>query len=81
MSRRRDVLLHYLAAMTLVGAITAIALAWCYMDQRRILEGPLLIQLGPSHGVHLFDLAILAAELILVALLSVVLLVGFSRRR
>ena len=77
----RDIIARYLGAMAIVGAIRALAIIWCYMDQNRIAEGPLVIALGRSHGVHLFDLVVLAIELVLVALLSTVLLAGFARRR
>lgn len=78
---QRDIVARFLVSMTLVGLIGATAVICCYLNDRHLAEGPLVIRLSFKHGVHVFDLVVLAIEMVLVSLLSVALLVGFSRRR
>lgn len=70
----------YAASMMLVTAIVAVAVLWTHLSHRKVFEGPQLASLWSTHGLHAFDIVVLAVELVLVALLSVVLLAGFSRR-
>ena len=70
----------YAASMMLVTAIVAVAVLWTHLRHRKVFEGPQLASLWSTHGLHAFDLVVLAVELVLVSLLSVVLLAGFSRR-
>lgn len=72
----RSAVLFYIGSMTLVVAIVFLAVLWCHINHIRRGQGPYLIHLWGTHGVHLFDLAVLGVELVLVALL----LAGFSRR-
>ncbi|HYH10872.1 MAG TPA: hypothetical protein VD789_00860 [Thermomicrobiales bacterium] len=76
----RFTIFFYTASMLLVSAIVAVAVLWTHLSHRKIFEGPRLASLWSTHGLHAFDLVVLAVELLLVALLSIVLLAGFSRR-
>lgn len=76
----RLTILYYTASMLLVSAIVAVAVLWTHISHRKIFEGPQIASLWSTHGLHAFDLVVLAIELLLLALLSVVLLAGFSRR-
>jgi len=75
----RFTLLYYAASMLLISAIVAVAVLWTHLSHRKVFEGPQLASLWSTHGIHAFDLIVLAVELVLVALLSIVLLSGFSR--
>lgn len=70
---------RYAVTMLLVGAIAAVAVPWCHLNHLRRYQGPLLFALTDRHGVHIFDLAMLAAEIPLLAIPSGVLIAGFSR--
>lgn len=76
----RSVAPWYTITMLLVGAIAAVAVVWCHLNHIRRYQGPMLFALTDRHGVHVFDIVVLAAEIALLATLSVVLLAGFSRR-
>ena len=76
----RFTIFFYTASMLLVSAIVAVAVLWTHLSHRKIFEGPRLASLWSTHGLHTFDLVVLAVELLLVTLLSIVLLAGFSRR-
>jgi hypothetical protein len=76
----RAIVAWYTLAMLHVGAITAIAVAWCHLSHLHRYQGPMLISLTAEHGVHVVDVAVLAAEAFLLLALSAVLLAGFSRR-
>lgn len=71
----------YSLTMLLVGAIAAVAVLWCHLSHIRRWQGPMLLSLTDRHGVHVLDLAVLAAELALLAILSATLVAGFSRPR
>ncbi len=77
----RTVLLSYTAAMLIVGAIVAVALAWARLSMLHRYQGPFLLHLWSTHGLHLGDLAVLAVELLLLMLFSAVLLAGLTRPR
>lgn len=76
----RVIIAWYILTMLLVGAIAAVAVAWCHLNHIRRYQGPLLVSLSDRHGVHVFDIAVLVVEATLLLLLSAVLLAGFSRR-
>ena len=77
----RSILLRYIIAMVLVGAIATVAALWVHLSHRKVLEGPILLHLWSTHGVHLIDLVVLAIELVLLLALSITLLAGFTHRR
>jgi hypothetical protein len=64
--------------MLLVGAIAAVAVLWCHLSHLRRYQGPMLFFLDDHHGVHAFDLAVLALEAILLLALTAVLLGGLA---
>jgi hypothetical protein len=72
---------YYTTTMLLVGAIAAVAVVWCYLSHIRAPDGPMLFHLWGTHGVHTFDLVVLGIEAVLLVLLSITLLAGFSRRK
>jgi hypothetical protein len=75
----RSIILWYTTTMLLVGAITLVAVLWCHFSHLHRYQGQMLFSLTGSHGVHVFDVAVLATELALLTALSVTLLAGFSR--
>ena len=75
----RSTALWYTLAMLLVGAIAAVAVLWCHLSHLRRYQGPMLVSLTNRHGVHAFDLAVLALEAILLLALTAVLLGGLAR--
>ena len=72
-------LLYTAVSLLLVAAITGLAMLWVHLSHRRVLDGPLVARLWGTHGVHVTDLAVLAVELTLVALLTIVMVAGFRR--
>lgn len=79
--RMRAVIYYYVATMLLVIAIVSVAVLWTHLSHLNILEGPLVVSLSSTHGVHLFDLAVLGVEFLLVLLLTLTLFAGFTRTR
>jgi hypothetical protein len=77
----RPVILHYSLTMLLVGAIVAVAMLWTHLSHLHRWQGPKLVHLWATHGIHLGDLVALAVELLLVMALSIVVLAGFTRPR
>ena len=78
----RSTLLYYIMTMLLVTAIVAVAVFWTHLSHVTWYdEGPILWIFWSTHGIHTFDLVVFGVELLLVLLLSVTLLAGFSRRR
>ena len=77
----RRTALFYSMSMLLVSAIVAVAVLWAHLSHLKRYEGPQLFPLWSTHGVHLFDLVVLAVEILLLTLLTIILLAGFSRAR
>lgn|GEM_PF-3973384 len=72
---------YYTVTMTLVAAITSIAVLWCHLNHIRVGQGRMLFHLWGTHGVHVFDIQVLVAELIIVVLLTATLIRGFAHPR
>lgn len=69
-------------SMLLVTAITGVGMLWVHLSHLRVdRDNRVLLKLWGTHGVHPFDLAVLAIELVLVLMLLATLVAGFSRRR
>jgi hypothetical protein len=77
----RVVIALYALSMLYVGAIVAVALIWCRLSMLHALQGPFIVSLTRTHGIHVLDLVTLAIELALLLLLTLTLLAGFSRGR
>lgn len=77
----RSIVSFYTATMVLVTAMVAVAVMWTHLSHLKRYDGPMLWSISATHGVHLFDLAVLGLEVLLFLLLSIVLLTGFSDRR
>jgi hypothetical protein len=74
-----DTVLLVLVNLAISGVITLIAVIWTVMNIRRQYQGPLLVKLSHSHGVHLFDIAVLVIELLLTGVLIVSLVYTATR--
>jgi hypothetical protein len=71
----------YTLTMLLVGAIAAVAVLWCHLSHLKRYQGPMLFSLTNHHGVHVFDLLVLAAEASLLLALTATLLGARPERR
>ena len=78
---RWSVLAYLVVSLALVAAIALVAMLWVQLSHERVDTDEVLFPLWGTHGVHRFDLAVLAIEVVLVILLTIVLLAGFTRRR
>jgi hypothetical protein len=77
----RSIVLWYSLTMLLVGAIAAVAVLWCHLNHVHRYQGAVLVSLTDRHGVHVFDIVVLAVELALLLILSAILVAGFHRPR
>jgi hypothetical protein len=76
------VLAYLIVSLGLVAAITGVAMLWVHLSHLHVdNDNDVLLKLWGTHGVHRFDIAVLAVELVLVTLLTGVLIAGFTRRR
>jgi hypothetical protein len=78
---RTRVFLYVSVSMLQVTTIVAIAMLWVHLSHLRRYDGPLLFELWSTHGVHVFDVGVLAIELMLATLLTGTLIAGFARGR
>lgn len=77
----RRTVLFYTMSVLLVSVIVTVAVLGAHPSHLKRDEGPQLFPLWSTHGVHLFDLVVLAVEILLLTLLTITLLDRFSRAR
>lgn len=77
----RSTILWYMVTMVLVGAIAGVGMLWCHFSHLRRHQGPELMRLWASHGIHVMDVVVLSVELALLLALSVTLFWRDLRRR
>jgi len=75
----RFVVISVLFNLGLCASITLVAMIWCIMNIRRQYQGPLLMQLSHTHGVHQFDAMVAVVEFGLILLLTLSLVYTASR--
>lgn len=71
---------HKVLQILLLGCIAGVGLASHHLNRARTLEGPVLYQLSPGHGLHLMDFALVLVELVLVGLLIASLRIEHASR-
>ena len=77
----RSIILTSTLTMLLVAAIVTVAVLWTRFSHLHRYQGPMLVHLWSTHGVHLADLAVLATEILRLMALSITLHAGLTRPR